>query len=199
MTIWILSDLHLFHENMYKFVYTDRFGVERRVRERFKDAAEGDAYMLDRWRTLVKPSDHLYNLGDVTLNRGNHMIHAFIGIHQSLPGHKRLILGNHDHYAVKVYSDAGYQKIKASNVIDGLLLTHYPVHPSSISAKFHACVHGHIHQNQSPPGRYLNMSVENTDYEPVPLEVVKDRAKKLYDIWKETKEAEQMLRMKESI
>ena len=70
----------------------------------------------------------------------------FIQLTRSLPGHKRLILGNHDHYDISVYVEAGFEKIRASNVIDGLLLTHYPVHPGSIGRAIGNC-HGQTHQH----------------------------------------------------
>lgn len=63
--IWLHSDWHWRHENIYKFIYTDAGGNERRVRERFASAAEGDAYIEQRIRDLVKPEDHLYVLGDL--------------------------------------------------------------------------------------------------------------------------------------
>ena len=181
MQIWITSDTHLWHENMYKFVYTDKFGVERRVREEFPSAKEGDEFMLQAWREMVKPSDHVWHLGDVTMFRGKHMVHAFVGLMQSLPGHKRLILGNHDHYDMKVYAEAGFEKIRGNNVLDGLLMTHYPVHPGSMPKRCIANVHGHTHRNPGPEGPYVNVSVEMTGYKPIALEDVKALAEKVRD------------------
>jgi calcineurin-like phosphoesterase family protein len=40
-------------------------------------------------------------------------------------------------------------------------------------------VHGHIHQNPSPEGRYINMSVEAINYTPVDIEDIAERAKLL--------------------
>jgi calcineurin-like phosphoesterase family protein len=179
MQIWIHSDWHLWHENIYTFTYKDADGLDRRVRERFNDAREGDAYIEQRWRDLIRPEDHVYCLGDLTMQRGKHRAEEFIKLFRSLPGHKRLILGNHDQYHVSTYSEAGFQKVKGSNMIDGLLLTHYPVHPSSLAFKVKANLHGHIHQNQSPPGKYINCCVEVNNYEPIPLEELKLRAAKL--------------------
>lgn len=164
--IWLISDWHWRHENIYTF--TDTSGA--RIRGRFADAAEGDAYIEQRWRDLVKPDHHVYNLGDCTMFRGKHQMVEFINLTKSLPGHKRLILGNHDHYDIMVYVHAGYEKIRASNMIDGLLLTHYPVHPSSISFKVKGNVHGHTHQQPDIDHRYLNVSVERTNFEPIPIE-----------------------------
>src|SRR3990167_6054338 len=124
MQLWLFSDWHFKHENIYQF--TNAAG--RRIRERFTNAAEGDAYIEQRWRDLVKPSDHIYNLGDCTMYRGKHMSTEFIQLTRSLPGHKRLILGN---------------------------------------------CHGHTHQHPDESPRYLNISVERTQYEPIPIETAK--------------------------
>ena len=173
MRIWLHSDWHLWHQGIYKFTYKDELGVERRVREKFVDATEGDAYIEQRWRDLILPSDHLYNLGDCTMFRGKHMAHEFIAKMRSLPGHKRLILGNHDAYDIKVYIEAGFQKIKASNVINGILLTHYPAHPSSLNNRVKFNCHGHTHAQPDLSPLHLNVCVERTRYEPILLEEAK--------------------------
>ena len=183
--IWITSDNHFGHENIYKFTYTDGYGVEKRVRERFRDAHEGDAYMCQRWCELVQPSDHIYHLGDVTMERSSNAKTWFVNKIRSLPGHKRLVIGNHDHLTMDVYRDAGFEKIKGSHKIDGLLLSHYPLHESTIPHWAHANVHGHIHQNPAPSIRHINMSVEAWNYEPVPLEVVKEMALRQFERWKD--------------
>lgn len=170
MQIWFISDTHFGHENLYRFVYTDQYGVEKRVRERFRDAVEGDAYMVQRWCEIVRPQDHIYHLGDVTMERSSNAKTWFVNKIRSLPGHKRLILGNHDHLTVDVYRDAGFEKIKGSNVIDGMLFTHYPVHLSSVPKRALGNVHGHTHQNPDISPQHLNVSVERTNYEPVPIE-----------------------------
>ena len=189
MQLWLHSDWHWQHDNIYKFTYLDSEGVERRMRERFADAREGDDYIAQRIADLVKPSDHVWFLGDMTMHRGNNASLAFIKLMKSLPGHKRLILGNHDHYHVSVYVEAGFEKVRASNQLEGILMTHYPVHPSSIGFKVKANAHGHIHQNNSPAGKYLNMCVEQTNYEPVPFEDVKTAADKLNVVLEEAKRA----------
>lgn len=174
--IWLVSDTHFGHENIYKFV--DERGV--RIRHRFRDAIEGDVYMCQRWAELVKPPDHIWHLGDVTMERSSNAKQWFVNKIRSLPGHKRLILGNHDQLSMDVYRDAGFQKIKGSHRIDNLILTHWPVSPTCLREGV-VNVHGHIHQNAAPPGRYINVSVEQTDYEPVPLEVVQKQAAKLLE------------------
>ena len=171
--IWLISDTHFAHENIYKFTWMDPHGVERRIRERFRDALEGDTYMYQRWTELVRPEDHVWHLGDVTMERSSNAKAWFVNRMRSLPGHKRLILGNHDHFTTDVYRDAGFEKIRGSHRIDGLVLSHWPLHPGSISNdRVLANVHGHIHQNPAPPGKYINVSVEQTNYEPILLDEV---------------------------
>ena len=168
---WLFSDPHFWHDNIYKFVNAS--GI--RVRERFTSEKEGREYMVDRWRTLVQPSDHIWCLGDLCMHRGNHHATEFIALVKSLPGHKRLILGNHDHYATGVYTAAGFEKVRASNVYDGLLMTHYPVHASSIGPRLIGNVHGHTHDHPDIGPQYLNVSCERTNYEPIHIEEVKAR------------------------
>jgi len=181
MQLWLHSDWHLWHHNIYEFTYVDKDGLERRVRERFTTCEEGDKYIASRWRDMVKPEDHVWCLGDITMERGKHRSQEFIAFMRSLPGHKRLILGNHDHLDAAIYTEAGFQKIRGSNLIDGVLCTHYPVHRDSITFRATGNAHGHIHQNDSPPGPYYNCSVERTDYEPIPIEVVQKKLRKLKD------------------
>lgn len=173
--IWLISDTHFFHDNLYTF--TEKDGT--RIRHPFTSARECDAFMMQRWCECVKPQDHIYHLGDVTMWRSNDQREAFINYTHSMPGHKRLILGNHDHFDVEVYKEAGFEKIMGSNRLNvsgvQLQLTHYPIHEGSIGKAVN--IHGHIHQNPSPPGRYVNMSVERWEYSPVPIEVVVEAAR----------------------
>jgi len=176
--IWLHSDWHWKHENIYKFTMEDG----QRVRREFKDTAEGDAFIEQRWRDLVKPRDHVWCLGDLAMFRGQNMAHAFIEFFHKLPGHKRLILGNHDHYNVGIYLKAGFDKVRGSNMIDGVLMTHYPVHLDSHGFRALGNAHGHIHRNPSPAGPYFNCCVEANNYEPIPIEVVAKRLKELRDV-----------------
>lgn len=177
--IWLHSDWHRHHENMYRFVYTDGAGVERRVRERFGSAAEGDAYIEQRIHDLVKEDHSIYFLGDLTLHRDNHMAHEFVQFFKSLPGTKYLAPGNHDHLKPRHYVDAGFRRMRGAYLVDGLLLSHYPVHQGSIGFRAKGNAHGHTHQQPDiwpyhrPDGTvaaWLNVCVERTGYEPIPIE-----------------------------
>lgn len=167
------------HANLYDFTYTEEVtGATRRVRERFTTVEEGDAYIEQRWRDLVKPSDHVYLLGDLCMFRGNHKGQDFVNLFRSLPGHKRLIPGNHDHLKPHWYVDAGFEKMRGAHLLDNLFLTHVPVHPNSIPKRALGNVHGHTHQQLDIGPQYLNVCVERTDYEPVPIEWAQEQLRK---------------------
>lgn len=175
-TIWFSSDPHFHHKNIIE--YGER---------PFSDVAEMNEYIVDTHNKFVKPPDHWYCLGDVTMERDNQG--RGLGIVTRMNGHKRLILGNHDHYAMKHYLLV-FEKVMAMNVLDRIRFTHIPIHPLSMGGCI-ANVHGHIHQRKSPDpvlqvtdkGQvlvkpYVNISLEVTNYRPVSLEEVKEMVKK---------------------
>lgn len=183
MTIWLISDTHFSHENIIRFC--DR---------PFANSREMDEKLIEWWNQFVQLQDHVYHLGDVTTRRGGSVEREwFVRLIKRLNGHKRLILGNHDHFPTKTYLDAGFEKIRGTGQwLDGLLLSHYPIHPLSLG-RAKACVHGHIHQNPSPTPHvidpitngkrrvqpYVNVCVEATNYHPISLEEVKDRVDRI--------------------
>lgn len=165
MTIWLISDTHFGHENMYSFVGLD--GITR-VRPEFTCAKDADEYMIEQWNSRVKPQDHVYHLGDVAIRR------ADLQTIKKLNGHKRLVLGNHDIYLYKEYVEVGFKKLFGSRKLDKILCTHIPIHEQSIPRWAVGNVHGHIHERGNYSVRHLNVSVEQTNYAPVTLEEVQN-------------------------
>ena len=157
--IWVISDTHFGHENIYKFVAADG----RRVRPEFSNAIDADAEMVRRWNAVVRREDHIYHLGDVCMDTARHL--AIVG---HLFGHKRLILGNHDKGKMTEYMAAGFQKILGSRWFDGFILSHIPLHPLSLGDRIN--VHGHTHEKPPYDERYRNVSVERIGYTPVLLD-----------------------------
>jgi calcineurin-like phosphoesterase family protein len=181
MNIWITSDLHFDHANIIKFC--DR---------PFKDVSDMNQKLIEYWNMFVKPEDHVYNLGDVTLQRGGKVQQARLKeLVSQLNGHKRLILGNHDHFPVEAYLEAGFEKIRGTGRwLDNCWLSHFPIHPDSLGGT-DACIHGHIHE-QPPPKPvvrqvgdkfktipYINVCVERTAYRPLHWDEVKAQIKTL--------------------
>lgn len=164
--IFVISDTHFGHENILNF--TDKT-TGARVRP-FYDVRHMNEHMVDRWNSVVKPGDKVYHLGDVFFGSKD----AFQELWPRLNGSKRLVVGNHDD--VKYLSSGGFfKKVMLWRKFDSLLLTHVPVHPSTLgesrfSGKEVINIHGHIHTNKSPQGNYKCVCVEQIDYTPVALE-----------------------------
>lgn len=168
--IWLVSDTHFGHANILRFCrYDGTF-----LRPEFDSVAQMDEYMVDKWNSVVRPTDHVYHLGDVVMNV-NHL--HIVG---RLSGHKRLILGNHDDPHMKLYAPY-FEKIFSSRLLDKFLLTHIPVHPESLGKKIVANIHGHVHNNTdfwSLGPRYYNACVEWHNYTPIPFEQAKEEIRK---------------------
>ncbi len=174
--IWFSSDPHFRHGNIIGY-----------CNRPFADAKEMDWVMVDRHNKVVMPSDHWYCLGDLSMMRPR-FVKEQVG---ALNGHKRLIRGNHDIYRTREYLEIGFDEIYGVRVIDRIIFSHFPIQPSSLGT-YVANVHGHIHQNDSPPPTlvkhprlgerivpYINISVEKINYTPVDLDWIKAEIERL--------------------
>ena len=176
MTIFYISDTHWDHAKIIE--YSNR---------PFGSVEEMNEIMIQRWNEWVKPQDHVWHLGDVTMHRQIGQIkHRIL---DRLNGHKRLVLGNHDMDTAEHYLGF-FEKVKGVHVHDNILFTHIPVHPESLG-RFAANIHGHTHCSVYKPAQrfkyvngeldktrpyevpYINLCVEMVDYRPVSLEEVR--------------------------
>jgi calcineurin-like phosphoesterase family protein len=138
----------------------------------FSSVEEMDETMIANWNKVVRPQDKVYHLGDVAMKAANIMKL------QQCNGHKRLVRGNHDIFDDKYYR-SHFEAIYGTRLLDGLLLSHIPVHPDSLRYDW-VNVHGHVHNNIDKHHfgpKYHNVSVEVTDYRPLTLGEVKERIK----------------------
>jgi calcineurin-like phosphoesterase family protein len=159
--IFFISDTHFGHANICKFKRHD--GSPLRP---WDDVSEMDEEMVRRWNSKVSNNDVIYHLGDVVMNR------RCLSILHELNGEKRLILGNHDIFDHHDYLKY-FKRLYGSHKIDNLWLTHIPIHTDSIPHWALCNLHGHIHAQDVPDGRYFNVSVEMIDYQPISLDELK--------------------------
>jgi calcineurin-like phosphoesterase family protein len=137
-----------------------------------------DETMIERWNAKVKPSDTVYHLGDVVINK------KYLHLVSRLNGRKILIRGNHDIFKDDDYREVGFEQLHGVRVfVDKFIFSHIPLHPDCVSERFKVNVHGHLHANeitwtpkhpklvQIDP-RYLCVSVEHTNYEPLHFDEV---------------------------
>ena len=174
--IFLISDTHFGHEK----TCTTFHGPDGKYLRPFANAEEMDEAMVARWNDVVRsPSDKVYHLGDVTIKK------KFLPILDRLNGKKRLIRGNHDIFDTKEYAKY-FGEIYGVRVLDDMILSHIPLALECITERFHANVHGHTHANVMKNYRYVSVCVEQTNYAPQPIEVVrrriKDRCIEAFDI-----------------
>jgi len=152
--IWVISDTHFNHTNIIKY-----------CNRPFDNADKMNSCLIEQWNSVVKDGDIVYHLGDVYITG------QFDHIGAALKGKKRLILGNHD-----TGKDQSllrhFQNIMMWRMFPefGLLLTHVPVHPSTLQDKCPVNIHGHIHNKPSYSKQYVNVSVEMINYRPINIE-----------------------------
>jgi len=156
----------------------------------FTSTEEMDETMIERWNAKVKPGDTIYHLGDVVINQKSlHLV-------SRLNGRKILVRGNHDIFMDEQYAEVGFEQIHGVRVfVDKFILSHVPLHPDCVTERFKVNVHGHLHANEItnwhgdatgreweiPDPRYLCVSVERTNYEPLHFDEVDAKIKKRWD------------------
>ena len=169
-SVFLVSDTHFGHAGVCRFTCDD--GVTK-IRP-WTDPNEMDEEMVKRWNETVKPTDKVYHLGDVVINR------KALALMHRLNGDKVLIKGNHDIFKLEDYT-RHFRDIRGYHVMNKMILSHVPVHPES-QGRFTANIHGHLHQRRVMKGGsidpfYFNVSVEQIDFRPILFEEVLERIK----------------------
>jgi calcineurin-like phosphoesterase family protein len=176
-SVFLVSDTHFGHAGVCKFTRDD--GSKLRP---WTDPAEMDEAMIERWNQRVKPTDKVYHLGDVVINRKS------LKTLSRLNGDKVLIRGNHDIFRDDEYREY-FRELRAYHVMNGMILSHIPVHEASLG-RFGTNIHGHLHANRVKRARgvdarsgeilygneldvrYHCVCVEQTDFAPILFEEV---------------------------
>ena len=179
---FLVSDTHFGHAGVCRFTHPDDATVKLRP---WDDPDEMDEEMVRRWNDTVRPSDKVYHLGDVVINRK-----ALRTLHR-LNGDKVLIRGNHDIFRDDEYRTY-FRELRGYHVLNGMILSHIPVHEASLG-RFGVNIHGHLHASRVKKARgvdaktgavlygtendvrYHCVCVEQTDFRPILLEDVYKR------------------------
>ena len=174
--IFIVSDTHFGQRSICHFLNVD--GQKMRP---WDEADEMDEALIANWNAVVRPQDKVYHLGDVAMKRDK------IALLGRCNGHKRLVRGNHDIFPMKYYLPF-FEEIYGTRILDNVLLSHFPIHPESINKKWMGMAHGHVHNNVRPlfyGPRYLNVSIEVTNFAPISLDEIKVRLRKQQEVVKD--------------
>lgn len=165
---WVISDTHFGHKGMIHCGLRAP-GFERRI--------------ITHWKRDVAPRDIVIHLGDVGES----------DLIPSLPGRKWLIRGNHDRLSDQRYLDLGWDWIGELMILRrwgvGIELTHIPRRPAEGSTWQ---IHGHFHKNHPDrwgsadcaalDPRHRLVSLEETGYRLLPLELIRKRDSAITDI-----------------
>jgi calcineurin-like phosphoesterase family protein len=180
-SVFLVSDTHFGHAGVCRFMRND--GVTK-LRP-WDNAEEMDEEMVRRWNDRVRPTDKVYHLGDVVMNR------KALPIMARLNGDKVLIRGNHDIFRDDDYRQY-FRELRAYHVMNGMILSHIPIHEASLG-RFGVNIHGHLHYQRVMQARgvdaktgetlygtevdtrYHCVCVEQTDYAPILFEDVMRR------------------------
>lgn len=176
-SVYLYSDPHFGHAGICRFMGKD--GVTK-LRP-WNDPQEMDEELIKRFNERVKPNDKVYFLGDVAINR------KALATVLRLNGDKVLIRGNHDIFKDKDYTDVGFRSLRSYHVMNGMILSHIPIHDASMG-RFGTNIHGHLHDGRVKKARGVNavtgqvlysdeidpryfcVCVENTDFAPILFE-----------------------------
>ena len=177
-SVFLVSDTHFGHAGVCRFTHPNDPTVKLRP---WDNPDEMDEEMVRRWNDRVRPTDKVYHLGDVVINR------RALPILDRLNGDKVLIRGNHD-----IFKDEDYMKyfrsLRGYHVMNGMILSHIPIHEASLG-RFGVNIHGHLHATRvmrslATSGRtdvidprYHCVCVEQTDFAPILFEDVIKRIK----------------------
>jgi calcineurin-like phosphoesterase family protein len=170
--IWFTADNHFGHEAII-----DICGRP------FKNEAEMEETMIEKWSERVKPGDVVYHLGDFALSYGAERKGRAGEILKRLPGQKWLISGNHDRK--EVTRNPRWVKVKGIHEIkvplqfipadpEGrrkrIVLCHYALRTWNQMGRGSWMLHGHSHGNLTDyGGKICDVGVDCWDFAPVPI------------------------------
>ncbi len=164
--VFTTADTHFEHDNILEF-----------CRPQYTTVGQMAEDIIYRWNHVVRPQDIVYHLGDVALTGGRETKKQAVGEYlQRLNGSLYLIAGNHDQQWVYQYFDRVFGVKERKNCI----LSHIPVHRSQAD-RFRLNIHGHLHNGyigdgEIPDPFYYCVSMEQTDFAPVPMaDIIQER------------------------
>ena len=174
MAIFFTADTHFGHENIIRF-----------CNRPFINAAEMNAELIRRWRETVPDDGIIFHLGDFAHGSSR----LWNDILNALPGHKYLILGNHDMKAIRQGFMSHFELVTQQMTIrvggQAIVLNHNPFLCYGGSYRDVWQLFGHVHSGPAShtgldhprlkmlfPRQY-DVGVDNNDYRPISFVDVK--------------------------
>lgn len=158
MAVYFTSDTHFGHADVVRY-----------CRRPFASVEEMDEGLIANWNAVVRPHDDVWHLGDFAREAPA----ARIGeIFSRLNGHKRLVIGNHDHYATRSLRWAERPSPLAETTIDGkrVVMCHYGKRVWPGMGRGAIALYGHSHGRLPGSSQSLDVGVDCWRYAPVGME-----------------------------
>lgn len=155
---YFTSDYHWGHANVLQY--------DARPFETIK---EHDETIVENHNKIVRPTDHLWFLGDLSLGdlaKAEEMLRGMNGV-------KHFIKGNHDHkHTVKLYERCGiYHGEQITIIIDSqkIILNHCRMYVWPNSHRGSWNIHGHSHGtlDKAPWGKTMDVCIHTRGYYPL--------------------------------
>ena len=138
--IYYTADLHLGH-----------LGIISMCQRPFRNLEEMHRTIIQNWNTRITSEDEVYIVGDVAYRCQIPDLETYL---KQLPGHKHLIIGNHDRHNIKseqfrayFESITNYAEIRDQK--NKVILCHYPILEWNGFFRGTYHIYGHIHNSQN--------------------------------------------------
>jgi calcineurin-like phosphoesterase family protein len=173
--VWFTSDLHLNHKNIIKY-----------CNRPFISTQEMNEKLIENWNSVVKPDDHVFNLGDFCFGE----VKQWQEFRNQLNGKITLIKGNHDKLQngqIQSLFDGVYDYLKISvkdeDTKDGwqkIILCHYALRTWEGFHRKSFSLYGHSHGTlpDDPNLLSIDVGVDCHEYKPISYNEVKEIMKK---------------------
>lgn len=165
MTYWFTSDFHLGQRKILEY--------DQRP---FDTIEDHDLTIIENMNMVVKPDDHVYYLGDFSMQLSTGKLEEYLG---KLNGKWFFILGNHDHNKIRrLYEKYGTLlgrlhtfKHPSGQTIE---LSHFSLRTWSRHHRGSYHLYGHSHGSLPPLGRSMDVGVNTNGYFPYSYEDIVD-------------------------
>lgn len=123
--------------------------------DRFSDANDKTEQLIARWNSVVRPTDHVYILGDMfscSREKAEEIL-------KRLSGGKFIVMGNHDRAWLKEIAESGkYGMLGCADYLEHsdegrkVILSHYPIAFWNDQHKGAYHLYGHVHNSKEAAG-----------------------------------------------
>lgn len=152
METWFTSDNHFGHKGILKFCPDTR---------PVRDLDEMTETMIDVWNATVRPTDHVWIVGDFSFYSS---VPTMIILYR-LNGILHLVKGNHDkawlngETSVRFQEICDYKSLKLNK--QHIIMFHFPIYEWDRMHHGSWHLHGHTHGNVHLAGKVLDVGIDN--------------------------------------